>query len=311
MAAGCGPVSGEFDPRRSPHPPRPGGTRKRTPKALARVRLAARRLRRCLVMRLASQLHCLWSEIGSIPLRGADGFAVKHQRSLQNSGRRSVTCRTRHGLEQKAALLPRTQGLPERYRPGPRARAKGRWSPRHGDHPGAIPGGSTVRRTGSQHEGRAPALQAVRWEFDPPRLHHAGLLEAGAAPGTGVETGALPVASSARRRLSGRTDPLYGPQASPNLAAGSDMRPWPSGKAAGFQPAIRGSESRRSLWVARSRRRESRATPAESREPVAAQPERPTFSRGSGGRAPHNLAKVDQTGSSPVIRSMLLAEQCR
>lgn len=27
----------------------------------------------CLVMRLASQLHCLWSERGSIPLRGARG----------------------------------------------------------------------------------------------------------------------------------------------------------------------------------------------------------------------------------------------
>lgn len=37
----------------------------------------------------------------------AQGFVVKHQRSLQNSGCRSVTCRTRHGGVQKAALRVR------------------------------------------------------------------------------------------------------------------------------------------------------------------------------------------------------------
>lgn len=38
-------------------------------------RRTTKRLKKCLVMRLASQIHCLWIETGSIPVRGADWVA--------------------------------------------------------------------------------------------------------------------------------------------------------------------------------------------------------------------------------------------
>jgi hypothetical protein len=66
-----------------------------------------------LVMRLASQLHCPWSETGPIPVRGAGSLNAKRFWSANpNSARFAGTSRRRSFLESRTSTVLRP-GIPQ------------------------------------------------------------------------------------------------------------------------------------------------------------------------------------------------------
>lgn len=200
-----GPPQGECCPAREPQgftgsllvPPDAGAALLTRP---CRVRLPTGRLR--LVMRLVSQLGCLPSESGSIPLRGAErrcGLRIKERRKtcglprgpalIQSPERCPTYARakvatriptSRKGVRFSPGMLraDRPKGrcrvriaeIRVRVPVGPRARVRGHGSPRQGDHPGATPGGSTSGRSSKHASGGRARLasaydrnRAARW----------------------------------------------------------------------------------------------------------------------------------------------------
>jgi hypothetical protein len=180
------------------------------------ARLPARRLSR--VMRLVSQLHCLWSETGALPVRGTEGIRKWLPAELQIPRRvgsiptvpaegvcrrlqasfalTSPECDSRHlhGLVRKVAVLLGREGIRGRYSAGPpRACAWGSGVPLQGAPAGSTPATSTTLVSSSE----APPLVSASRRERYPRPARSASLSKGHRP---------PVRDQARSVTGGRLD---------------------------------------------------------------------------------------------------------